>query len=475
MLEKIKLQNFKLHKDTTLEIKPITIFIGQNNSGKSSIFQALQLIKQNLKVREHPDYYRSDYGERTYDKLIPPKSSARKSEPRDVASYVNEASYNPNISSKQHDQDYYLNPNLLIDIGTFEDVLRKEERFIGISMEGNIPAKSALKEAGAENIQVRYEMKFRNNTLNYHCGEIKGGQYHLEWDWSEIDEKRKKLPSLKINGIDFSIGAQNEISQPISSTGSSINGDVTYESKVNAEELRDGLVNSIKDLIGSIHAIYGLRGFEETSYPLSDTPPLDTDFMLLHDRSLAMNSLLPYNRELESQFSSWFKKLLDVEISFELLPGKTAKIKAKNAYGETSFINEGLGIHQLLFMFLPIALSPPSHTFLIEEPEAHLHPKAQSDITSTFIKIVKTESKQFLIATHSEHILFGFLNALARKEISLDDIVIYYFKNEKGISEITKLNIDEYGRVEGGLPGFFEQNIRNVIDYLDALDSKNEV
>ncbi len=173
--------------------------------------------------------------------------------------------------------------------------------------------------------------------------------------------KNKKLPSLKINGIDFSVDAQ------------------------------------------------------------------DTDFMLLHDRSLAMNSLLPYNRELESQLSSWFEKLLKVEISFELLPGKTVKIKAKNAYGETSFI-----------------------------------------------KILKTESKQFLIATHSEHILFEFLNALARKEISLDDIVIYYFKNEKGISEITKLNIDEYGRVEGGLPGFFEQNIRNVIDYLDALDSKNE-
>ncbi|MDP3103594.1 MAG: DUF3696 domain-containing protein, partial [Candidatus Methanoperedens sp.] len=192
-------------------------------------------------------------------------------------------------------------------------------------------------------------------------------------------------------------------------------------------------------------------------------------------RSRAINSLLPYNRELESQLSSWFKKLLGVEISFELLPGKTVKIKAKNAYGETSFINEGLGIHQLLFMFLPIAMSPPSHTFLIEEPEAHLHPKAQSDITSTFIKILKSESKQFLIATHSEHILFGFLNALAKKEISLDDIVIYYFKNEKGVSEITKLNIDEYGRVAGGLPGFFEQNIRNVIDYLDAIDSKNEV
>lgn len=450
MLQKIKLQNFKLHKDTSLEIKPITLFIGQNNSGKSSIFQALQLIKQNVKTsREQSE--RSAYGERYGNLLIPPKPLKTTS-------------------------DYYLYPNRLIDIGTFEDVLRRNERFIGISIEGNLPVeKRALREKAVENIQVRYEMKFRNNTLNYHCGEIKGGEYHYEWDWSDGQEKNKNPISLKLDGMDFHIVPQNVISEPIYSTGSSNVANVPYEKEANARELQDGLVNSIKDFISSIHAIYGLRGFEETSYPLSDTPPPDTDFMLLYDRSLAINSLLPYNRELENQLSSWFKKLLGVEISFELLPGKTVKIKAKNAYGETSFINEGLGIHQLLFMFLPIALSPSSHTFLIEEPEAHLHPKAQSDISSTFIKILKNEAKQFLIATHSEHILFGFLNAIAKKEISLDEIAIYYFKNEKGVAEISKLNIDEYGRVLGGLPGFFEQNIRNVIEYLDALDSKNEI
>ncbi|MCG2736403.1 MAG: ATP-binding protein, partial [Candidatus Methanoperedenaceae archaeon] len=466
MLEKIKLQNFKLHKDTTLEIKPITIFIGQNNSGKSSIFQALQLIKQNLKTRTRRDITWDRYGQSISGQLIPPKSELERSD---------KIKFDQNIP-KQPYLEYYLNPDLLIDIGTYNDVLRKDGKFIGISLYGNvITEKRTLKEAGIENIQIQYEMKFRNNALNHHHGEIRGGQFQLDWDWSEGREESNIPIFLKIDGINFSLQAQNVISEPIRSTGSSSKPNIPYESQANAEELKDSIVYSIKDIIGSIHAIYGLRGFEETSYPLSDTPPSDTDFMLLHDRSRAINSLLPYNRELESQLSSWFKKLLGVEISFELLPGKTVKIKAKNAYGETSFINEGLGIHQLLFMFLPIAMSPPSHTFLIEEPEAHLHPKAQSDITSTFIKILKSESKQFLIATHSEHILFGFLNALAKKEISLDDIVIYYFKNEKGVSEITKLNIDEYGRVAGGLPGFFEQNIRNVIDYLDAIDSKNEV
>lgn len=470
MLQKIGIQNFKLHKDTSLEIKPITLFIGQNNSGKSSIFQVLQLIKQNLKVCANPYDYWDGYSQRFGDRLIPPKPITRKLWLEDTGIESNKQINLP--KRPKPTQDYYLNPSLLIDVGNFEDVLRRSERFIGISMEGNLSIKNrALREEGVENLQIRYEMKFRNNILNYHCGEIKGGKYHLKWNWIEGREKNKNPISLKIDGIDFRIDAQNEISEPIQSSGSSYESNIPYEIETNARELKDGLVRSIKDFIGSIHAIYGLRGFEEVSYPLSDMPPSDTDFMLLYDRSLAINSLLPYNRDLENQLSSWFKNILGVEISFELLPGKTVKIKAKNTYGETSFINEGLGIHQLLFIFLPIALAESSHTFLIEEPEVHLHPKAQSDITSTFIKIYKKEAKQFLIATHSEHILFGFLNALARKEISLDDIAIYYLKNEKGVAEVTKLDIDEYGRVSGGLPGFFEQNIRNVIEYLDAIDS----
>ncbi len=439
MLQKIKLQNFKLHKDTSLEIKPLTLFIGQNNSGKSSIFQALQLLRQSSKTFHEPY---------EHNLLIPPKPLKSTSE-------------------------YYLYRNRLIDIGTFEDVIRKDERFIGISIEGYLPAKiRALKDSRIESLEIRYDMKFKDNILNYHAGEIKGGEFNLKWKLGQEKTETEISPKpLKINGIDFDLRAQAAVSQPIASGGSSVPTGIPYDAQANAEDLKEELLSSIENFIRSIHIISGLRGFEEHAYPLSDTPPEDTDFMLLYDRSLAINSLLPYNRFLENQLSSWFKNILGVEIRFELLPGKTVKIKAKNVHGETSFINEGLGIHQLLFMLLPIGLAQSSHTFLIEEPEVHLHPKAQSDLTSIFIKIFKTEAKQFLIATHSEHILFGFLNALAKKEVAPDEIVIYYFKNENGVAEITKLEIDEYGRVLGGLPGFFEQNIRNVIEYLDALDS----
>ena len=48
MIDKISLKNFKAFKDAEIEIKPITIFVGPNNGGKSSFIQSILLIQQTL-------------------------------------------------------------------------------------------------------------------------------------------------------------------------------------------------------------------------------------------------------------------------------------------------------------------------------------------------------------------------------------------------------------------------------------------
>jgi AAA15 family ATPase/GTPase len=53
MIKSIKLQNFKSHKDTELVLKPISIFIGNNNSGKSSTYQSLLLLRDAVRVGQN--------------------------------------------------------------------------------------------------------------------------------------------------------------------------------------------------------------------------------------------------------------------------------------------------------------------------------------------------------------------------------------------------------------------------------------
>jgi len=215
--------------------------------------------------------------------------------------------------------------------------------------------------------------------------------------------------------------------------------------------------------------VYGLRGFEQFSYELEKRSPARLEWILLHDRSRTMANLIAYNRELEERLSEWFENILGVGLRFELLENQKIALEAKKK-GTTSFVNEGLGLHQLLFMLIPIALAQPFETMCIDDPGAHLHPKAQSDLVSLLLRIYKKEHNQYIIATHSEHILFSFLTALAAKEITKEELALYYFENKNGTAEIERIEIDEYGRVSGGLPGFFEHNIDKMLDYLTSLE-----
>ncbi len=49
MIRKLHLKNFKSHRDTSLDFKPLTLISGVNNIGKSSVLQALLLLRQTFK------------------------------------------------------------------------------------------------------------------------------------------------------------------------------------------------------------------------------------------------------------------------------------------------------------------------------------------------------------------------------------------------------------------------------------------
>ena len=71
-LTKIGLQNFKIHKNTTINPKKITIFIGPNGSGKSSILQALLILKKSLERQTREHFVTSDgtFDLGKYDDLV---------------------------------------------------------------------------------------------------------------------------------------------------------------------------------------------------------------------------------------------------------------------------------------------------------------------------------------------------------------------------------------------------------------------
>ena len=78
------------------------------------------------------------------------------------------------------------------------------------------------------------------------------------------------------------------------------------------------------------------------------------------------------------------------------------------------------------------------------------------------------------MTTHSEHIVFGFLNMVAKKQLKKKDLKIYSFENKNGEAKVKKLKVNEFGQVDGGLPGFFETEVESLLEFLSGPEEEEK-
>jgi AAA15 family ATPase/GTPase len=149
----------------------------------------------------------------------------------------------------------------------------------------------------------------------------------------------------------------------------------------------------------------------------------------------------------------------------------------------------GYGFSQLLPIILKIysfsekhilAQIPPSlekTTFIIEEPEANLHPRLQSLFADMIIDANIRYGIQFIIETHSEYLIRRMQYWTAKRKINPKDVNLYYFyqkdKIPKGEKQVKKIKIQDDGRLSSNFgPGFLDES-SNLLLELYKLSNSN--
>lgn len=446
MLESIKLRNFKAHASTEIEARRITLFIGPNNSGKSSIFHALLVLRQAAARRD---------GQSALLSLLPTR------QPTDA-------------------QELYLYPSAqMIDPGPFEGLVKRGQSTIEVQLHGTFYEREPVASRGLR--RVKLSLGLAENRLTYHRGQIEfqlGEGAALEgfnWDWARgMDRLNISRGGGTFKGVTFTVDPTDNF-YFLGSAGFTAPPNFPSHEFAEISALVQRLSSAPVSLLESMHPVYPLRGLEEPAYPLPDLASPNADRMMLADRTLALLSILAYNPEIEARVSEWMNSLLNVNLKHRLIPRKRVAIVVEPSGKRSSdslFVNEGTGVSQLPFILVPVALCPVGETVMMAEPEAHLHPLAQSEIARLFARVALKEEKQFLIETHSEHVLNALLHTIAKGELNKEDLAIYYFEAKAGEVSARPLKIDDYGRVEGGLPGFFDQSLDELAGYLEALKRK---
>ena len=118
-------------------------------------------------------------------------------------------------------------------------------------------------------------------------------------------------------------------------------------------------------------------------------------------------------------------------------------------------INVGFGYSYILSIIETALVAPKGCVVLIENPEAHLHPAAQSRLCRLFVSMAEY-GMQLFIETHSEHILNGLrLRTIDSSVLTHEDMNIYYF-NDDYKPQIVRMDKD--GFIEEWPQGFFDQS-----------------
>jgi predicted ATPase len=127
--------------------------------------------------------------------------------------------------------------------------------------------------------------------------------------------------------------------------------------------------------------------------------------------------------------------------------------------------NVGYGITPTLPILVAMLAAKPGDIIIIENPETHVHPKGQTRLAMLISKASEA-GVQFLIESHSDHILNGIRVACKKQFIDAEKIRINFFtRSANQTTKIERLKLDKNGRIDKWPDGFFDE-WDNMLDEL---------
>jgi predicted ATPase len=177
------------------------------------------------------------------------------------------------------------------------------------------------------------------------------------------------------------------------------------------------------------------------------------------------------SKTLKAQLAWWLSFILgsETDVRTEKVTSTTVKTSfvAGTLDGLSPF-NTGTGNGYVLKLLIMCLASKPGDILLIENPEIHLHPGAQSRLGSLFA-FLASRGVQLIIETHCEHLLNRTRYEVYKKNLPAESLVIYYKQSVEADFERLHVNkrghfCDETGREKPFPSGFFDSSLQELLE-----------
>ena len=157
------------------------------------------------------------------------------------------------------------------------------------------------------------------------------------------------------------------------------------------------------------------------------------------------------------QTEAWISKIFDGGKIKVGTPDASIVVLSMNSEDSSKTykpINVGFGYSYALPIIVSGLIAQTGEIIIVENPEAHLHPYAQSQLIK-FLTRISTIGVQVFIESHSDHILNGLRISVLEKTVLKDDINILYF--HRNAERFSKILVSEDGSIDNWPDGFFDQ------------------
>lgn len=426
MFRKLYLKNFKVWGDQLwddgVEIAPVTLLLGTNSAGKTSLLQTLLLLKQTF---QSPDPNLdlnlggqandiADFGR--YEDIVH-EHNVR-----------NELGLGVDIQAPSDEPGpLYAKPSFVRYRATFTPV-------------AGVPEVAQLSLSGGESLRTLSANAFsltRSDLATYAIG-VSGATDVIPAKRSFHPEKALFFPQDALSAMDAARDTVQKLSLEVHRQFRNI----YYLGPLREYPQRSYLWNSAKP--GEI----GPRGEQAVSALLASAnapkrKTQDDDWV---------------SGELVEHVSRWLTRL---GIADKLVLEKQGRsrhydVVIKRHGKSASLIDVGFGVSQVLPMLVLAYFVPRGATIVAEQPEIHLHPLAQAGLADLMTEVAHERDVQFIVETHSEYMFRHLQLLIAEEKLTPAECRLYFVsRTSHDAAALSPLDVDEFGRISNWPDNFF--------------------
>ena len=405
----------------TLEIRPLTFLVGENSTGKTTALACFHVLADHLRGKG------IDFNSHPYSMGIF-KDIVRNSKPKGNT-------FELGFAYKHTNEDVKWTVKFVEKKGGFE------------------PAVSSV-------------------TLKFTDGEIL-----LETGDNSITDSRLTSFNEKQNQYKI-VCEDNKLESFFSYISFRLLGDSSMDFLEGQPEGKSALENYLKKRRDSIRRIYGPgtiwpRGPVFSTSPIRSKPKRTYDPTREPDNDPEGSGVPMYLMRIEATEKKNWEALKTQLVEFGRNSGLFENIDVKNlgrSLGapfqlqvkvrgpKANITDTGYGVSQILPILVQILnpsiskdarRTPRPIYFLLQQPEVHLHPKAQAEFSSLLAKLANKGAQSFIVETHSDYMIDRARIEIRNGNIRPEDVSLIYFEPKGNVVKVHNISFDKKANMTG--------------------------